>query len=147
MRPSARLAQHLLEVAMDGVPAYAAPRSTPRARARMAAVWALRRLCPGVGYPTLGHHFGYSDHTSALNAVTKIDALRNEDEEILAKTDGILLTARETHARLIDEINNVCKPRSSAEELQSVITDVRRAAERLNEAVARLDIQMERWSA
>ena len=114
---------------------------------RMTAAWAMRTLCPGLSFPSIANRLGYSDHTSALHAYARMEEARLYSPGYLELTDELLRDARAVVGAVIDQINNLTKPKPPAEELQAIMDEVRRSANRLDKAVERLNTYLEQADA
>jgi chromosomal replication initiator protein len=63
-------------------------RSRSIAHARHVAIYLCRQRLK-CSYPELGKHFGHRDHTTALSAVRKVEALREVDADLRGQLDAI----------------------------------------------------------
>lgn len=61
-------------------------------RPRMIACWLMRNFTT-MSLPTIGKKLGRRDHTTVLNAIRKIDALRERDADLRALTDELATIA------------------------------------------------------
>lgn len=68
---------------------------------RMIACWLMRNFTT-MSLPTIGKKLGRRDHTTVLNAVRKIDALRERDADFRALTDELATIAEKEIASCED---------------------------------------------
>lgn len=57
-------------------------RSRDHTRPRQIAMYAIRKLCPHMSYPSIGRILGWRDHTTIMHGVRKIESLIAVDYEI-----------------------------------------------------------------
>ena len=62
------------------------------ARARMLAMWLIRKLTP-LSLPQIGRHFGGRHHTTVMHAIREIDGLEGAEEEARDRLRRVLVQA------------------------------------------------------